>query len=46
MTIAQTTVRYYDAKGIYRERMFHDKDDLDSFLGRLSKTRAQVVSVG
>lgn len=45
MTIAQTTVRYYDAKGTYREARFHDSKDLDAFLGRLAKAGGQVIVV-
>lgn len=45
MTIQQTTVRYYDAKGIYREARFHNQKDLDAFLGRLAKAGGQIVTV-
>lgn len=45
MTIAQTTVRYYDAKGVYREARFHNQKDLDAFLGRLAKAGGQVYEV-
>jgi hypothetical protein len=45
MTIPQTTVRYYDAKGTYREARFHDQKDLDGFLARLKKAGAYVVTV-
>jgi hypothetical protein len=45
MTIAQTTVRYYDARGTYREARFHDQKDLDTFLGRLQKAGWLLVEV-
>lgn len=45
MIIPQTTVRYYDAKGVYREARFHNKKDLDAFLGRLEKAGCQVYEV-
>lgn len=45
MTIPQTTVRYYDSKGTYREARFHNQKDLDSFLGRLEKSGAEIVAI-
>lgn len=45
MTIAQTTVRYYDAKGIYREARFHNQKDLDTFIQRLDNARGRIIEV-
>lgn len=41
--IPQTTVRYYDSKGVYRERSFHDKEDLEAFKARLIRSGAELV---
>ena len=45
MTIQQTTVRYYDPRGTYREARFHNQKDLEAFLGRLEKAGGQVVAI-
>lgn len=45
MTIPQTTVRYYDAKGTYREARFHNQKDLDAFRRRLEASGAQIIAV-
>lgn len=40
--IPQTTVRYYDAKGVYREQRFHIKEELDAFTARAVKAGCQL----
>lgn len=44
-TIPQTTVRYYDQRGVYREQRFHIKEDLEAFERRLKTAGCQIVAV-
>lgn len=44
-TIPQTTVRYYDQKGVYREQRFHIKEELEAFQRRLSTAGCQLVAI-
>lgn len=41
--IPQATVRYYDAKGVYREARFHVKEDLEAFERRLARAGGQII---
>lgn len=43
--IPQQTIRYYDASGSYRERMFHIKEDMEAFVSRLAKAGCQVIEL-
>jgi len=43
--IPQTTVRYYDVKGTYRESRFHIKEELEAFQRRAVKAGAEIAEV-
>ncbi len=41
--IPQTTIRYYDAQGTYREARFHIQEDLAAFKARALKAGCQLL---
>lgn len=41
--IPQTTIRYYDAGGTYREARFHIKEDMEAFERRLARAGGQII---
>lgn len=43
--IPQTTVRYYDPRGEYREARFHIKEELEAFQRRATKAGAEIAEV-
>lgn len=43
-TIPLTTLRYYDAKGTYREARFHQKEELDNFKSKLARAGCQLIN--
>ncbi len=43
--IPQTTVRYYDQTGTYREQRFNVKEDLEAFERRLAKAGIRTLKV-
>lgn len=43
--IPQTTVRYYDPQGTYREARFCIKEDLEAFQARLARAGGQMITL-